>query len=194
MNDDLIIAIDSKGTGALFPLQCGGVISFYNDTVNHNKYSFASFSFDKKYAFLVTKATSSMTFNAFPIGYANNPMPKHSFRGLKEPVREIIPHPTRPIIFLRFRYEIYSWYYYHIAPLYNSVPEKGLMKKNEVYAEHEGEFDSSDDEEEEAPKYVPLKLMRREPEGVLNIFPDDVNFPNQIYFLPYQHQINTSNA
>lgn len=189
-----LLLLDSRGVGNIFSLDCRIVIGTYADTVNRMKYSYASYSYDDRYIFMVNKTTSAMTFVAYtnPVSGVFIPTPIHSFRGLKEPVRDIIQHPTHPIIFVRLKYEIYSWSYYNLTPLYNSVPEKGLMKRNADFVERESEFDSSDCEEEEEAqkkfKYKPLKLMKREPEGVLNIFPDDYKYPNQIYFLPYQHQ------
>lgn len=194
-----LLVLDSRGAGSKFSLDGGFIIGSYLDSINKTKFAYAAFSLDNRYSFLVNKTTSLVTFVTYSnvLGDIFSGTPIHSFRGLKEPVREIIPHPTRPIIFIRLKYEIYTWSYYRLSPLYNTVPEKGLMRENALYSERENEFDSSEFEEEEESKkqftYEPLNLMKREPEGVLNIFPDDYKYPDQIYFLPYQHQSVTMN-
>lgn len=191
---DCLLILDSRCYGNYFPLELKCNVFTYSDSINRAKYSFASFSIDDKYILMVDKATSSKTFVAYSsvVDGIFISTPVHFFKGLKEPIRGIVAHPSLPIIFLRLKYEIYTWSYYNPVPLYNSVPERGLMKKNADFIEQENEFDLSDCEEEEEElkkqfKYKPLKLMRREPEGILNIFPDDYKYPNQIYFLPYLH-------
>lgn len=183
-NGLLLNVIDSKGSGIIFLTEGLYPFQVISDPVNRPKFAYATFSRYDQELFLVTNNLSSKTFVAYDtVSFKEI----HSFRGLKETVRGICSHPTRPLIFLRFKHEIYSWYYEDMEPLYNSVPEKGLMVRNEVFSERESEFDSSDCEEDEDFGDGPLILQRREKDGVLNIFPDDENYPDQIYFLPYKH-------
>ncbi|KAK8900426.1 hypothetical protein M9Y10_002753 [Tritrichomonas musculus] len=192
-NDKTLLAfIDSRGNAPIYSIDFGTVLGTYKDPINHSKYSYSAFSNDKNYTFMVTKTTSPMTFAAYSNGDVFSITPVYSFKGLKEQVRGIIPHPIYPIIFVRFKYQIYTWTYYSTMPLYNSVPEKDLMRYNQDYCEHESEFDSSDDDDNIV-KYEPLILKGKKSNDIISIFPDDVNFPNQIYFIPYQRKEVASN-
>ncbi|OHT08882.1 hypothetical protein TRFO_22471 [Tritrichomonas foetus] len=181
-----ISVIDSNGNGRLTSVEANILVGKCTDEVSKTKYSHTVFSRDNQYVFYLAKSL----YNAFTV-YSVNPFSRvYQNRGLKEVIQGIEPHPTRPIILLRYRHEIFSWAYQNLVPIYNTCPEKDLMKVNQEVEEKETEFDVSDYENNKpVSKYPPLQLMSREKERFLNIFPDDENYPDQIFFLPFDHQL-----
>ena len=186
-NGNFLTIIDKIGEIRIFALTAGLTIEFatYFDEIEKTKFAFSAFSFSNDCAIFSTR-TSSYS-KEFYVIFLNNKRKEQSFSAFNNRIKQIIPHPTQPFIFILCCHKIYKWTYYNPAPLYNSVPQKGLMKRNEPFEEKESEFDASDADDNivKLPK-SPLKYYIPQ-EGYLSIFYDDLQnlYPEQIYFLPF---------
>ena len=127
-------------------------------------------------------APTSISFSCYCVSTGS--LVRSYFDGPQEGIFQLLFDPLSPTLFARTSDCIYKWMVDTRYRNRKSAPVDTLLVANVLYEEKETEFDKLEEEndQEETNQNFPMLIDVITPKP-FNLFPDDVNYPNQIIHL-----------
>jgi hypothetical protein len=187
-NGLLLIILLKLGNACLFNIEAGITVQELQNSAGGRKWTCACFSHDDQHMIFSSNVVASCTLMIFDL----QGLMKSDLQGPSEAVGDVMSHPIWPHIYTRGITSLRIWTPTYLNSWAKFVPGFDDVLANDMYHEKETEFDEEEDAEEicRSPDvHIDINTGTRQA-----LFPSDVDFPDQLIYLPLDVQKAVENS